>query len=204
MNKTHLSLLFCLLLGGCGTVTRGFRQTIEVNSNVTGADVLVDGEKMCQTPCSFPLTRSRSSHRLTVVKEGYDTESVFIESSFNIWVIGNITSAAGSLFGSTTDQITGGMWEYNLDTYYANMMPNKELSQEKREKEKSKKAIRRFILKNYDELRKEAASSQSEYTSSLSVMTGVGGTELKEMCKSMPSEVSFTEQVVKRYEEEKD
>jgi hypothetical protein len=61
---------FFLVLGGCATAVRGYRQEVPISSNPPGAEVLVDGEYVGTTPTTSLLSR-KSPHSVRIQKQGY-------------------------------------------------------------------------------------------------------------------------------------
>ncbi len=193
MNKAHLSLLSCLLLGGCGTVFGGTTQNITIDSNVKGVSIFENGNKVCQTPCIFQARRERSEKQLIAKKDGYEDGRIILGSSFNVAALGNITS----IEGFTTDLTTGGLWEYAPNSYYINMVRD---AKEVRREEMTKKEIRRFILRNYDALRAEARSGKGEHIASLASLSGLENEEIKQICTEAVSATLLAEEIADRYE----
>lgn len=94
----------CLGLGGCATVMNGTSQPVEFTSEPTGADVaLVTGLK-CETPCGFSMKRGKDSV-VTFTKDGYKSETVYIQSRTGGSAIGNVL--AGGIIGGIVDGSNG-------------------------------------------------------------------------------------------------
>ena len=91
-------------LGGCATVMNGTSQPVEFRSDPTGAEVeLVTGLK-CETPCEYSLKRGDDSV-VTFTKEGYKSETVYIQSRTGGATVGNIL--AGGIIGGVIDGSNG-------------------------------------------------------------------------------------------------
>lgn len=94
----------CLGLGGCATVVNGTSQPVEFSSEPTAAEVaLVTGLK-CETPCQFSLKRGNDS-AVTFTKDGYKSETVYIQSRTGGSAIGNVL--AGGIIGGIVDGSNG-------------------------------------------------------------------------------------------------
>ena len=115
--KKLLPIALSLLLCNCATILKGSNQPLNVNSNVDGANVFVNSQKVGTTPFTGSIERQKSI-RLKVSKAGYKSRTLVLDSDIEgvFWV--NIFSGGG--WGSTTDFATGSMWKvspniYNLD-----------------------------------------------------------------------------------------
>ena len=96
--------LLALGLGGCATVMNGTSQPVEFRSDPTGAEVeLVTGLK-CETPCEYSLKRGDDSV-VTFTREGYKSETVYIQSRTGGATVGNIL--AGGIIGGVIDGSNG-------------------------------------------------------------------------------------------------
>jgi hypothetical protein len=72
MNLLNALLIFSLLIfpSGCATIIHGTTQDIEINTDPSGADLLVDGQKRYKSPATISLAR-RDEHIVEVSKDGY-------------------------------------------------------------------------------------------------------------------------------------
>ena len=102
------------LTSGCASILKGSEQPVNINSNVDGAEVLVNGQLVGRTPFSGSIKRT-SEVRLTVQKDGYQSRTITLDTGIEpvFWV--NIF--IGGVFGSTTDLATGSMWKVSPNTY---------------------------------------------------------------------------------------
>lgn len=120
---------FIILVGsvfmfGCSTIVRGTSQTVSINSNVKGADVIVNGDTVGQTPYTGPIKRS-STTTVTLRKEGYESKTITLNSEIEGVFWGNII--IGGFLGSTTDLASGAMYKYapaTLDIEMAKSLGN--------------------------------------------------------------------------------
>lgn len=104
-----LALAMLLAVGGCATVIKGSHQTVPMASDPPGADVLVDGTLVGQTPLKVEMKR-KNDHLVTIQKTGYKPASIAVVKDVGGAVWGNII--AGGLIGWGVDASTGA--QYNL------------------------------------------------------------------------------------------
>ena len=104
-----VALAMLLAAGGCATVIKGSHQTVPMASVPPGADVLVDGTLVGQTPLKVEMKR-KHDHLVTIQKTGYKPESIAVVKDVGGAVWGNII--AGGLIGWGVDASTGA--QYNL------------------------------------------------------------------------------------------
>lgn len=96
-------------ISGCATVVKGSHQGVPISSNPPGADVLVDGNLVGQTPLKVEMKR-KHDHLVTVQKKGYQPRSIAVVKDVGGAVWGNIL--VGGLIGWGVDATTGA--QYNL------------------------------------------------------------------------------------------
>ena len=105
-------LLFALLSISCATIVHGVNQPVNFNSQPGGATVIIDGNKLDQTPCLLELER-KISHLVEISLDGYETKTIEIKKELSGWVAGNIL--LGGLIGLAVDAITGAMYKLEPD-----------------------------------------------------------------------------------------
>lgn len=114
MRKVAIAIASAaIFVSGCASIVTGTDQVINVNSNTAGADVLVDGVLVGQTPFNGKIKKG-SSTSLTVRKEGYQERTVQLATELEGAFWGNIL--IGGVVGSTTDSVSGGMHRYAPNT----------------------------------------------------------------------------------------
>lgn len=106
--------LFAIILvvagaGGCATIVKGTSQKVPIASDPPGADILVDGSRVGQTPMAVEMKR-KHDHLVTIQKTGYRPQSVAVVKDVGGAVWGNII--AGGLIGWGVDATSGA--QYNL------------------------------------------------------------------------------------------
>ena len=127
---------------------------------------------LCQTPCSTFVRREKNGTLLTAEKDGYESVPLKLQTKLSFFFWGNIIT--GGLLGSTTDSLSGGMWEYAPSQYYVDMTENGKTANKKLQE------VKKFVLKNYAALKAEAAKGKSgEYLDSLEKLSGIDALILK-------------------------
>lgn len=121
MNKLLMagSLVIALVaFSGCASIVSGASQQLSFNSEPSGADVKVNGQKTCTTPCTQMFKRSNSTI-VSIEKEGYVSETINPSTGLDSWFWGNIIF--GGLIGSTTDFANGAAYQYQPNMYNINL-----------------------------------------------------------------------------------
>jgi hypothetical protein len=115
-----LSLLISVV--SCSSIVNGTRQIISINSNVKGADVIVDGRNVGKTPFTGKVKRG-SDTAVTLQKEGYSSKTIIMsdEVAPAFWANGLFFYGFG--FSSTTDYATGAMYKYSPASYSIDLEP---------------------------------------------------------------------------------
>lgn len=102
----HLLGILTLLafLSGCASVVNGSRQEVVIDSQPSGAEVMINGVSRGQTPLRIDLLR-KTSHLVELSLEGYLHYEVTVEPEMNAAVWGNIV--AGGAIGMMIDGSNG-------------------------------------------------------------------------------------------------
>src|SRR2546422_4842648 len=87
--KTLVILVLSLLASSCATIINGTTQKIPVNSVPSGARVIIGETTVYKTPTVIDLPR-KENHTLQFELEGYETETVKVESVTSGAVMGNL------------------------------------------------------------------------------------------------------------------
>lgn len=98
-----------IFFSGCASIVGGTSQVVSINSNVKGADVIVNGANVGTTPYNGPVKRGKST-TVTIQKTGYDSKTITLNTEIESIFWGNII--IGGVLGSTTDLSTGAMYKY--------------------------------------------------------------------------------------------
>ncbi|HHT9160120.1 MAG TPA: PEGA domain-containing protein [Candidatus Brocadiaceae bacterium] len=104
-----------LFMAGCASVIKGTSQTVTFDSNPEGAKVMIDGRPFGVTPLSVSLAKNKYSN-ITFEKEGYKSRSMVLGKQFDAIALINIFWDL-----STTDLITGAIYEYSPNQYYVDL-----------------------------------------------------------------------------------
>ena len=113
---------FILSLASCSTFLTGAKQQIVVRSNINGAEVFLNGEKACETPCTLTVKKRKKAYPITLKAEGWKDVTVELHSAVNAMLTSNSSNLS---VGSLTDLTTGAFWAYNQDTLYVVLSPVK-------------------------------------------------------------------------------
>ena len=123
MRKYQFGFLILALsafLAGCATVISGTNQTLTFQTEPEGAAVYLDGQMIGRTPVSVTVKKNEKQ-TLMVRKEGYETITRDITKSFDNVAILNVFWDL-----STTDLITGALYEYAPNSYFIQLDKNAE------------------------------------------------------------------------------
>lgn len=108
-------LITAMLLSGCAGVFKGTTQVVTFNSNPSGADVIIDGNNMGQTPLSVKLKKNKYKNVL-IKKNGYKNITHPLDTSYDPVTLVNVVWDS-----STTDLITGAAYEYEPNMFNFNL-----------------------------------------------------------------------------------
>ena len=186
-SKQYLCIASILVLSACGTIFNGGSQDMKFDSNVKGVTLYIDGAKVCQTPCVYPVERRASSFVVVAKKKGYEDQYHTLRSSWSKISLLNLTF----VYSWTTDLATGGMWRYDRDGVYIEMEKEGQNTAQI-EQDKKGRAVRHFALFGYGELKNEAAShKQGEYTEALMALTDKTVSELHQKVNKATDQVAL-------------
>lgn len=117
----QLSLIPCLVLTSCATLTRTKPVPLAITSNPVGAKVVVTNAKgkvfhEGNTPTSVILPASAgpykaASYNLMFSKKGYPTKTMVLKAGVNPWYAGNLPMPGGAFGALVVDPMTGAMWK---------------------------------------------------------------------------------------------
>ena len=185
--KQNLALASVIALAACGTIFNGGSQNMKFDSNVKGVTLYIDGAKVCNTPCVYPIERRASNFVVVAKKKGYEDQYQTVRSEWSTISILNLTFWPSWL----TDLATGGMWRYDRDGVYIEM-EKEGRNTAQLEQDKKDRNIRHFALFGYGELKNEAAShKQGEYTKTLMALTHQNENELFAKINKAPNQVAL-------------
>jgi hypothetical protein len=119
MNKLSIHAFSLSLIAifsfSCASIISGTTQAVTIDCNVPGASVQIEGNLVGVTPFTGKIKRRKEAVAL-VSMDGYVAQPLTLTTSFN-------AVAILSLFWdySTTDCLTGAVWEYAPNSYYVNL-----------------------------------------------------------------------------------
>lgn len=173
-----------MLLNACGTMFNGSSEKVFFDSNIKNVSIYDNGALLCSTPCEAKIKHSNNNIYLTAKKSGYETVTLRLQPETSGWFWMNIFSLG--VYGSTTDYASGGMYKFDRDHYYADMVKlGSDASISK------KRSIRKFILQNYPQLQAEIAD-KNEYGEHLQSLSNLAGLPA-ETLMSFGTQLSATE-----------
>lgn len=97
----------------------GTKQQIAVNSNPSGAKVLVMGVEQATTPAVIKLDRGDSIIILRFEKDGYQSVDIALTRSVSGWIAGNIIF--GGVIGLVVDFASGAAYKIAPESVTANL-----------------------------------------------------------------------------------
>jgi hypothetical protein len=117
LSVSLISATFVLV--GCATVFSGTRENVVINSNPSGALILVDGLEMGTTPATVPLSRPGlgGGKTVTLRLDGYADRSFALQSTFNAVSLVNLLFWPGFI----VDALTGAITRYDPSAYSVTM-----------------------------------------------------------------------------------
>ena len=99
-----------LITPGCATIVQGEHQSIPVDTDPSGAVVLVNGIEVGQTPTVLSLDRDQE-HEVVLQRDGYRDVTLRLDQDFDFVpaVVGNLFSFG--IFGFAVDYVTGAAYD---------------------------------------------------------------------------------------------
>lgn len=102
----------------CASIMQGTTQAVGMSSSPSGADVVVSGVSMGQTPLVADLRR-KDHHIVRIELDGYEPFETTLSRGVSGWVVGNVLF--GGLIGLAVDAISGGMYKLTPEQVSANL-----------------------------------------------------------------------------------
>lgn len=159
--------LAAVLAAGCATIVKGAKQSITVSSNVDGAEVYLDGEKIGTTPYAGPVSKNKGT--LMVQKPGYKTTTVSLSKTLEPIFWGNIIT--GGTLGSITDFASGAAYQYAPASYQVDLKPE---GQAQADFER-RVAARKFAMIYLDRISADLAQGSGDHLDALLALVNGGG-----------------------------
>lgn len=150
-----------MLVGvGCATIVAGTTQSMSITSNVDGAEIYLDGEKIGTTPFNGPVKNNGKELRLEL--RGYRTSTVVLSKTLEGIFWGNII--IGGTLGSITDFASGAAYAYAPATYQVDLKADG-VSMDQFNRQVS---ARKFAMLFIDEISRDLAAGSGDHLSALS------------------------------------
>jgi len=189
---------------GCASVFEGTTQAITFNSEPSGAQIVINGMPMGVTPATITLKRFEYDDAPVLFKkDGYHDQYARLHTEVTGWFWGNIIS--GGLLGSSTDLISGAMWEYSPDKYFVTLPPVKVSSGEMARLDYENR-VRKFILFSHEQLVSDLARGEGEHLASLCALLDLNEArqegailELRMLAMTTENVPAFAEQVLRKF-----
>ncbi len=159
LTAVGFTLASVLLNAGCASIVKGSTQTISISSNVDGAEVFLDGQRIGTTPFTGIVPKNKGF--LMVQKSGFKTANVALSRSLEPIFWGNIIT--GGTLGSITDFASGAAYQYAPASYQVDL--NKE-GQAQTDFER-RVAARKFAMVYLDRISADLAHGSGDYLNAL-------------------------------------
>jgi hypothetical protein len=198
------ALIPLALVSGCASVVSGTSQQMTFQSSPEGATVTISGRLIGKTPITTTLKKEKNQ-AVVFSLDGYKPITMQLTTHLDNWFWGNIV--IGGVIGSTTDGVTGAVYEYSPTQYYVTLTPDKKGADAKTSRTVAHE-VRDFIVFRNNALRQELQNGQDggENITSLLSLLGVSSTgkagariELVAIAEKNPDAVAFAEAVRERY-----
>ncbi len=159
VRKSIFAATLAFAAVGCASIIKGTTQTVTISSNVDGAEILMDGQRIGTTPYAGPAPRNKSA--IVVQKAGYQSATVALSKTLEPVFWGNIIS--GGTLGSITDFATGAAYAYAPAAYQVDLKANTQSSGDFQEEV----AIRGFAMIHIDEIASDVSAGTGEHLAAL-------------------------------------
>lgn len=156
--------LSAVLSSGCASIMSGRHQEVTFQSNPDGATVTVAGRTIGKTPITTALEK-KSGQPLIFSKDGYKPVSMTLETRMNSWFWGNIV--VGGLIGSSTDGITGSVYEYSPSQYMVSLSPEGSSLLESKTSQSDRQKAKEYIVMGYKDIMADLHRGDGQYLTSL-------------------------------------
>ncbi len=177
--KKLLMLSTLILLQACASVKTGNQKFLDINSHPEGAEVWVNGEYVCDTPCKHDITGARNEiFEVSLQKDGYRPYQKKLEPKTDKEVETDLIMCIIPPIGLTmlgVDYYTGSMWSYEkIDAVLTEDILAKQHPLPSMQRELSQQA-KEYVYRNFAALKEEAFSSNvsQEKIRTLSSLTSV-------------------------------
>lgn len=129
-SRTHIVaisiiLMLSIALTSCAMIMSGTSDKVAINSNISNADIYINGRLIGKTPAIVKLSKSKE-HEIVVKKEGYIPFVIQTDRSLNLWFLGDILLIPGlvGIVGLVLDFATGATFDIEPESIFANLSPD--------------------------------------------------------------------------------
>lgn len=169
VTQAGTAIALLLVAAACATVVSGTTQLMTVTSNVEGAVLYMDGERVGSTP--FTGTVPKNKDQLRVEADGYRSETVTLSKQLEPIFWGNII--IGGTLGSITDFASGAAYQYAPATYQVDLQRAGQPEAEYR----NQLAVRKFSMVYVDRISRDVSRGSGDYLSALLDLIEYAGAE---------------------------
>ena len=117
LKPLFLSIAIALQCTSCATIFTGTADILYFESDPSGAEIYIDGLKVCTTPCDVLVKRSLTDKLVELQLDGYETRVITLDRKFNPVSIINL----GKLIFWGIDAATGALMKYDRKDYQVKM-----------------------------------------------------------------------------------
>ncbi len=201
MKKISLIILGVLVLAlsifftNCATIATGTSQLITVTSNVSGAEVMLDGQRVGETP--FTGEVKKDGKMLTIEKKGYKPYNIALSTTMEGMFWGNII--IGGTLGSITDFASGAAYKYAPASFQVELISDTVAIS----KFKEMFELKKFAMINMSNIAIDLSNKNGNYLNSLIYLAHLKQNEksyklIQELLnRSKGDQVAFGDEVVK-------
>ena len=200
MSKRSLliGITLSLFLASCVSIMKGTKQTVTINSNVDGADVYLEGQRIGETPFVGKIKKNKEA--VTIKKNGYRTHTLSFSKSLEPLFWGNIIT--GGTLGSITDFATGAAYTYSPSSYQVELYKKGEETATFL----NRYELRRYALLNMTEIAIDIGNGGGNYLETIITLAGLQNNQESidviraKFNASNGNEIEFGNEVVKLLE----
>ena len=122
LKKIIGTITLAIMLSSCSTIFSGTKQNIQINSEPSGAKIMINGVEKGKTPSSVRIKKSMDGETISLIKDGYENKIFQPETSFSEISILNLFN----LVFWAIDFATGALWKYDPKYYMIELTPKKD------------------------------------------------------------------------------
>nr|WP_288933336.1 PEGA domain-containing protein [uncultured Allomuricauda sp.] len=123
--------ILTLIMSSCASIVHGPTQTVDFNSQPSGATITIDGKEFGKTPQSIELRRKgrekgnrtrKQQYYVKIALDGYYPYELKLKREMDGWFLGNLLF--GGLIGIIVDASNGAMYKLSPNQVIAQMNKN--------------------------------------------------------------------------------